>query len=191
MSHLSIDTIKLNWQTFEKLLSRLCDDNISLLLEMLGDRIIMCPSSSRLNQYGAYPGGLVSHTLEVVSNMRKINDACGLDLSTDKILKAGLLHDIGKIGDLEYELFIEEDSEWHREKLGQMYKFNEKIQKMSVSHRSLWLLQCFGVMLTNDEWLAIQLAQGSHFEENRFYAGSEPSLSILLQQSKAMIIHKS
>ena len=62
---------------------------------------------------------------------------------------------------------------------------------MSVSHRTLFLLQHFGVSLDEDEWLAIQLAQGSHFEENRFYVGSETTLGILLQQSKSLVIHKS
>jgi CRISPR/Cas system-associated exonuclease Cas4 (RecB family) len=122
--------------------------------------------------------------------MRKLSQTYQLDLPVESVLKVGLLHDIGKIGDLDNELFIEQDSEWHREKLGQMYKYNENIQKMSVSHRTLFLLQKFNISLTNDEWIAIQLAQGSHFEENRFYVGSEPSLAITLQQSKSIVIHK-
>ena len=61
---------------------------------------------------------------------------------------------------------------------------------MSVSHRTLWLLQHYGVVLTNDEWLAVQLAAGFHFEENRFYVNSEPSLALLLQQAKAVTIHR-
>ena len=61
---------------------------------------------------------------------------------------------------------------------------------MSVSHRTLYLLQHYGVTLSDDEWISIQLAQGSHFEENRFYVGSEPTLAILLQQAKCMVVHK-
>ena len=30
------------------------------------------------------------------------------------------------VGDLENEYFIEQDSDWHIEKLGQVYKFNDK-----------------------------------------------------------------
>ena len=71
-----------------------------------------------------------------------------------------------------------------------MYKFNEKTSKMSVSHRTLYLLQSFGMTLTSEEWIAIQLAGGSHFEENRFYVGSEPTLALLLQQSKAIVNHE-
>ena len=92
---------------------------------------------------------------------------------------------------MEQDYFIDQDSDWHREKLGQMYKYNEDLNKMSVSHRTLFLLQHFGIELAKDEWLAIQLAQGSHFEENRFYVGHEPTLALLLQQAKATTIHKS
>ena len=107
------------------------------------------------------------------------------------IIKVGLFHDIGRVGDLEDNLLIEQDSKWHREKLGQMFKYNEEVEKMSISHRSLWVLQSFGVELTREEWVAIQVAQGNHFEENRFYVGSTPSLGIIVQQARSIVSHKS
>ena len=122
--------------------------------------------------------------------MRNLSNALGWNIDQISIIKAGLLHDLGKVGDINSSLYVEQDSDWHREKLGQMYKFNENTPKMSVSHRTLYILQHFGICLTNDEWLAVQLAGGSHFEENRFYVGSEPSLALLLQQAKAIINHE-
>ena len=182
--------IESNWETFDKLCRRLSDHNLNNLLDKLGERMVMCPASSRLDQYSAYPGGLIEHSLAVAGTLRGINDSQSLGLEVAAILKVSLLHDLGKIGDNKRELFIEQDSDWHRDKLGQMYKYNENLQKMSVSHRTLFLLQSFGVALTCDEWIAIQLAQGSHFEENRFYVGSEPTLALALQQAKALAIHK-
>ena len=189
---MSYDAEKLqtNWETFSKLCGRLSDDGINKLLETLDERLVLCPASPRENQYGAYPGGMIEHVLQVTSNMRNLAQAYNVDVPIASILSVGLLHDIGKVGNLEEDYFIEQDSDWHREKLGQMYKYNEDLNKMSVSHRTLWLLQRFGVTLTNDEWLAVQLAQGSHFEENRFYVGHEPTLAMLLQQAKAMTIHQ-
>lgn len=189
---MSYDTEKLeaNWETFSKLCGRLSDDGITDLLETLGQRLVMCAASPRENQYGAYPGGMIEHVLQVTSNMRNLVKAYGVEVSVAAILKVGLLHDIGKVGDLDEDYFVEQDSDWHREKLGQMYKYNENLTKMSVSHRALWLLQNFGIELTHDEWLAVQLAQGSHFEENRFYVGHEPTLAMLLQQAKAMAVHQ-
>jgi hypothetical protein len=187
---LSPDKIESNWETFDKLCRRLSDNNLNKLLDKVGERIVMCPASPRLDQYSAYPGGLVEHSIAVAGTLRSINDSQNLDIPVASILKVSLLHDLGKIGNDGNDLFINQDSEWHRDKLGQMYKYNEDLQKMSVSHRTLFLLQSFGVELTCDEWIAIQLAQGSHFEENRFYVGSEPSLALGLQQAKALVIHK-
>ena len=187
---ISQDDIEKKWKTFENLLRRLGDENIDNMIESLGQRIVMCPASTRSDQYGAYPGGLVEHSLNVASFLRKSNEAFDHGIDTNSIMKVALLHDIGKIGDTENDLFVEQDSDWHREKLNQNYKYNENISKMSVSHRTLFLLQSFGVTLTRDEWVAIQLSQGSHFEENRFYVGSEPTLAIALQQAKSVVIHK-
>ena len=187
---LSLDQIENNWRVFEKLCGRLCDHNLDRMVEKLGERLSVSPASSRIDQYNAYPGGLIQHTLDVTSTARTVNDSHNLGLHVNSILKVCLLHDLGKIGDLENDYFVSQDSDWHRDKLGQMFKFNEKISKMSVSHRSLFLLQSFNVSLTKDEWLAIQLSSGFHFEENRFYVGHEPTLALALQQAKSMTIHR-
>ena len=187
---LDVETIESNWKKFEKLCVRLCDSNLDNLLEALGERIVMCPAESRTDQYGYYPGGLVEHALDVTIAMRTLSNAFDMDIPVSSILKVGLLHDLGKVGGLVEDRFVEQDSDWHREKLGQNYKFNESLRKMSVSHRTLFLLQHFGVSLAEDEWLAIQLAQGSHFEENRFYVGHEPKLGLILQQSKSLVTHR-
>ena len=100
------------------------------------------------------------------------------------MLLTALLSDLGRICDLEQDTFIIQDSDWHRDKLGQLYKWNEECDKMSMTHKTLFLLQHYGVKLTKEEWLAIQLASGFHFEEIRFYVGHEPSLALLLQQAQ-------
>ena len=186
---LDIEKIESNWNTFENLCNKICDDNLTVLLDTLSDRIASCPASSKESQYGAYHGGLVEHSLKVTMALRSVSDSHELNLPIRSILLVGLLHDIGKIGDLDNENFVYQDSEWHREKLGQMFKFNEDTERMSTSHRTLFLLQHFGISLTKDEWIAIQLAQGAHFEENRFYTGNEPTLAIALQHAKSMCVH--
>ena len=190
MSDDTLSKLEQNWSTYEKLCRRLSDDSLNSLIDVLGERLVMCPASPRTSQYGCYPGGLLQHTLDTTIMMRTLNDAMGLGLPLPSILKVGLLHDIGKVGDLENDYFLEQESDWHREKLGQLYKYNEDIPKMSVSHRTLFLLQHFGISLSAEEWLAVQLAAGSHFEENRFYVGHEPPVAFLLQHAKSAVIHK-
>lgn len=186
-----IERMKSNWEKYRSLSEKLKDENIDMLLEFMDERILMCPASQRDSEYGSNPGGLVEHALKVAYAMKSINESLDLGVSTTSILKVGLLHEIGKIGDDETSLFVEQDSDWHREKLGQNYKYSENIQKMSVSHRTLYLLQKFGIKLTQDEWIAIQIAPGSHYEENRFYVNSEPGIAILLQKAKSLVIHQS
>ena len=190
-----LDQIQSNWKMFEKFCNRLSDSGLNSLLDAMGERICMAPASMRSASPGAYPGGLIEQALQVTSTMRKLHDSVykkgGTSCEVASILKVGLLHDIGRVGDLESDFLVEQDSDWHREKLGQMYKYNEDADKMSVSHRTLYLLQHFGVCLSKEEWLAIQLASGSHFEENRFYVGDEPTLALLLQQAKRIVLHRS
>jgi hypothetical protein len=187
---MEFEKVESNWKTYESLVGRLCDHNLNSLMETVGERLILCPASSREEQYGCYPGGLVQHALRVTDAMRKINGALGYDLQIASILKVGLLHEIGKVGDNETDYFVDQDSDWHREKLGQHYKYNENIEKMTVSHRTLWLLQHFGVVLTREEWEAVTVAQGSHLEENRFYSGTKSKLTKLLQAAKSLVINE-
>ncbi len=186
-----MENMKAHWEKYTALSEKLKDENIDIMLEMLGERVLMCPASQRENEHGSHPGGLVEHSLKVAYAMKSINEALNMGVPTASILKVGLLHEIGKIGDEESSLFVDQDSDWHREKLGQNYKYNENLQKMSVSHRTLYLLQKFGVKLSQDEWIAIQIAPGSHYEENRFYVNAEPAIAILLQKAKSLVIHQS
>ena len=192
MTDENIDLIEGNWNKYVSLLKKACGSDLATeITDHFGERLVLAPSAPRSDQSGCFPGGLIDHTLRVTAKMRNLSKLYGKDLDTASILKVGLLHDLGKAGDLESDLFINQDSDWHREKLGQFYKYNEDLEKMSVSHRTLYLLQHFGVELSRDEWLAIQLAQGSHFEENRFYVGSEPTLSLITQQAKQIVNHES
>ena len=190
MSNHSIDPEKIesNWNTYESLCKRFGDPHIDSMLEILGQRLAECPYAPRTEQPGCYTGGLIDLTLKVTSSMRKLNDMLDEKLPTASILKVGLLHDLGKVGDLEADQFLEQDSDWHREKLGQLYKYNESLTKMAYPHRTLWLLQQFGVELTRDEWEAIYVAGGMHLEENRFYAGSKSSLTRILTAAKTLIV---
>jgi len=186
---LTPEIVESNWKKFEKLCIRLKDDNVNRLLNEIGERIIMCPLSVKNDQPGCYPGGLIENSLDVTMAMKTLNETFSMGLDVTSIIKVGLFHNLGKIGDLTGPSLVDQDSDWHREKLGQHYKFNENIDKMSVSHRALYLLQHFNVNLSREEWVAIQLAQGSHFEENRFYVGHEPTVALALQQARNIVYH--
>ncbi len=180
------------WAQYSSLLKSTFDDptNIEALLEELGERIITTPYSRFVHEPGCEPGGMVHVSLQIAKAATRLIEAYGYDADMKKsLVKVALLHDIGKLGDLEDDWLLPQDSGWYREKLGAHYKFNDGkgVQKMSVSHRTLYLLQHFGVKLTRDEWLAIQLAGGFHFEENRWYVHGEPNLATVIQHAKHVV----
>ena len=175
------EEIKSNWEKFESLASKLNDTSISALLERLGDRIAIAPWSDRVEHGWCRPGGLVQHTLDVVSIMLKIADAAEMkNVEKRSILKVGLLFDLGRVGTENDELFVEQESDWHREKLGQLYKYSEKLPRMPMAHRSLYLLQASDIKFTLEEWIAIQCSGDRGRDETATYRGQEPAISNLL-----------
>ena len=185
---MDVEKIESDWTMFQNLTQKLDDENINTLLDELSEKIIMCPASAREDSHGCHAGGLILHSLMVTNAMRKINSSLNLGVDTASILKVGLLHEIGKIGSRTEDYFLNQDSKWHKEKLGQMYKYNENLPKMTVSHRTLFLLQSYGVTLTREEWEAIATSQGHHLDENKFYAYSKEPLTKLLHAAKMMVV---
>lgn len=180
MKERDLETI---WQSYTKLAGKANRDGLESLLEGIGEKILMCSASTETSAPGCGPGGLVETSLEVTTRMRSISKSVGVEVPVGSIIVTGLLHNIGMVGDLERPYLLDQDSDWHR-KRGSLYKYNENIPRMPVAHRSLYLIQHFGVVLKPEEWTAISLSGGMHREENRFYIGSEPPLAFLLNQSR-------
>ena len=44
-------------------------------------------------------------------------------------------HDLGKLGNSEDPLYVQETSDWSRKNLGRVYKHNDEINYMDVTHR--------------------------------------------------------
>jgi hypothetical protein len=158
-------------------------ETYGFFLESLGERLALCPFNCRESQGWGYPGGLIEYSLSVLNHLRRESDAHKLNLSTNSMITVSLFHALGKVGDIEHDLYIKEDSTWHQEKLGQYFKFNENIEKMTVEHRSLWLLNHLEVKLSKDEWLAIMLSSGALADESKFYHAAQPVLSVALNNA--------
>ena len=185
------DQVRASFELYLKLCQKCGDksESLEILTETLGDRLAMCPYSNRKDAGWSYPSGLMQYSLSVLRSLRKVNDAHELNLSAESMIFVSLFHCIGKVGDLENDLFVDEDSKWHREKLGQFYKYNEKVPKMTWEHRSLWILSQVNVSVTREEWLAIMLSPGAYADEIKFYTGGhEPTLSVALNNAIRMTL---
>ena len=181
-------TIESNFQKYFDLLSRLNDPGVTELMTAFADRIATCPLSTRTSYIGCYPGGLVTCSLRITSTMRKLADMYQEDISPASIFKVGLLHDVGKVGDINNDLFLSQDSEWHREKLGELFKYNELAPRMPHAERTLFLLQHFGIKLTYDEYVAIAQAHGLGDEKKRFFGDNVPPLAMILRHAKESLV---
>lgn len=156
------------------------------LFSFFEERFAIAPASARADFFNAYPGGLASHTLNVLKNMSSISFSFG-DIDKKSMIRVGLLHELGKVGDKKHDYYIPQKSEWHKDR-GMLYEINPKIAFMRVPHRSLFLAQEFGVALTQDEHLAILLFEGQLAESNAPYKYREPDLATLLQVSSQLAI---
>jgi len=71
------------------------------------------------------------------------------------LYKVALLHDLGRLGTSTKDWLIPQESEWHQEKLGEFYRYNDELPRMTPTQRTLMMLLEFGVALSQDEFLAI------------------------------------
>lgn len=122
------------------------------LTAFLGQDFIKAPASTTESLHNAFEGGLIDHLLRVASYAVKFNNALpdSEKVNQDSLLKVSLLHQIGKAN-----LYLPNESEWHRKNLGKHYNFNEELPPMRVSDRSVFYAVSNGVTFTVEEYQAI------------------------------------
>jgi hypothetical protein len=170
------EEIAANFDKFRSLCEKLGDRSPAALamVDHLGEQLALCPASSRKDFHSAYVGGLVEHSLRVLSNAMKLVKTYGWEIPKESLIISCLFHDIGKVGlanddGTVTDYYIPQDSEWHREKLGEFYKHNKDMQYMSTPQRSVHMCQAFGLKLMMDEYLSILLNDGFVLDENKPY----------------------
>ena len=153
------------------------DSRADQLLKMYEDfstELTLAPASGRTYYHNAFPGGYLDHVvrvtetaLQLCSVYKKIGG--DVDFTKEEVVFAALHHDLGKLGNpTEGPHYVDQDSDWHR-KRGSMYKHNENIQYMKVPDRALYLLQKYGIEITQKEWLGIKLSDGLYDEGTKEY----------------------
>jgi len=178
-----------NWVKVKNLVNHIEDEKVKAgciaLTDHLYDRMAVCPASTRTEFVGCFVGGLTWHSLNVLRVMKTLHTAFELEeqVDADSMIVLGLFHDIGKLGNDDTDYYIPQKSEWHREKLGQLYEINEGMGNIPVSSRSLWWLNHFQVPLTENEIHAIQ-SLTSKQEQISFTPGlNDPWETFLLQSA--------
>ena len=149
-------------------------DKLLDLYKSVEELLVMAPASTKLDHHNCFPGGYVDHVNRVVEAAlvyEKVWDKFGQNktYTTEELVFSAINHDLGKLGTIEKPVYVENDSQWHIEKQGALYKYNPKVTHMRISDRSLFYLQKAGIEVTENEYLAIKLHDGLYEEGNKPY----------------------
>jgi len=196
--NLTAEQLQGNWEKLTEYINTyISEPRKSNLIEFYNkfqDRIILMPASHKKEYHNAFPGGYVEHVNRVVEAALKINQVwvdLGVETnySEEELVFSALNHDLGKIGDEDNESYLPQNDQWRKEKLGEDYTFNNKLEFMSVPDRGLYLLQTHGIEYSKNEFLSIKLHDGIFDEANKPYLiGWLPEQK--LRCSLPLIIHQ-
>ena len=179
------------------------------LMKKYEDEILTAPASTRTTYHSAYPGGWLTHVLNVTRFMietLKTWETMGIDIDFTKedIVFVSVLHCFGKLG-LDKEPYYIMHPQFStrfsaRKKKTKaywetiLYTVNENLPYMKVSELTLHILQNEGIELSLDQYLAIKLSEGIFDENNKVYFANSfsskpvPKLVMLLVMANWMSI---
>lgn len=164
-------------ETHKKIVDHYITDRKEAVLSMIdsiGEDYIMAPASGKTWYHNAFPGGYVDHVNRVVKyavkQMKLYEEMGGLiDFTAEELVFSALFHDLGKIGDGNKPNYLQQTDKWRQDKLQEMYTPNPDLDFMLIPDRSLFLLQQFGIKVSQKEFLAIKLHDGVFEEGNKPY----------------------
>ena len=178
MKELTPELIQHNWNNLIRLIEvNFSGERLEKLLNMYDyfeERMCMAPASGKEHFHNAHAGGYVEHVIHVTTSALKIKpiweqSGANIGFTDEELVMAALHHDLGKVGDLSEDNYIPNDSDWHRKNQGLIYKHNSRLEYMTVTDRALFLLQHFGIELTNNEYIGLRLTDGLYEDANKTY----------------------
>ena len=179
MKQLTPEEIQHNWGNLRQLIDATFSgerlERLNEMYDFFEERMCLAPASGREHFHNAHPGGYVEHVLHItqfsyqIYKLWKQNGATIDNFTVEELLFAALHHDLGKVGNLVEENYIENDSDWHRKNQGLIYKHNPKIDYMTITDRACWILQHFNVNMTENEYIGLRLTDGMYEDANKGY----------------------
>ena len=174
---LSAEKISKNYQKHLKIIDTYIGDRKESVLSMLNhmeDTYVMAPASGKTWYHNAFAGGYVDHVNRVVEfavKQSRLYEEMGgsIDFTEEELVFAALFHDLGKIGDGDSPNYIPQTDKWRQDKLSEMYTFNPDLDFMLIPDRSLFILQKFGIKVSQKEFLAIRCHDGVFDKANEAY----------------------
>ena len=198
MKQLTEQQITDNWNDLRTIINNTFEgerlEKLNKMYDYFEDRMVIAPASGKEHYHNAMVGGYVEHILHIVDfslQIKKMWEDNGaiIDFTDEELVFAALHHDLGKVGDLNHDYYIPEDSDWHRKNTGSIFKHNPKLEFMTVTDRALFLLQHFGISMSANEYIGLRLTDGMYEEANKKYLVTfRPEFS--LRSNIARILHQ-
>ncbi len=198
MKELSIEQIEHNWKKLRDIIENTFDGdrliNLNKMYDYFEDRMCMAPASGKEHYHYAHVGGYVEHVLHVVDCALKItnlwaSEGATINFTTEEVIFAALHHDLGKVGDMENDYYIPQESEWHRKNRGEIFTHNGALQYMTVTDRAIFLLNQFQIPMTENEYIGLRLTDGLYEDANKsYYISYNPDWA--LKTNIAYVLHQ-
>ena len=198
MKELTPEQIENNWHDLIDLVNTTFEgerlDKLIKMYDYFEERMCLAPASGKEHYHNCHPGGYVEHVLHVVELAKQIagmwkQNGATINFTMEELVFAALHHDLGKVGDLAEDYYKSNDSDWHRKNQGLIYKFNPNLQFMTVTDRALFILQHFGIVLSDNEYIGLRLTDGLYEEANKsYYISYSPDRQ--LRSNTAYILHQ-
>ena len=165
------------------------------------DRMCVAPASGREHFHNAHVGGYVEHVLHVVDCAVQIKELwvknnATINFTDEELIFAAMHHDLGKVGDMDKDYYVPQESEWHRKNQGSIFTHNSELQYMTVTDRAIFLLNQFGITMTENEYVGLRLTDGLYEEANKSYYISynkdwalKSNIAYILHQADSMATH--
>lgn len=174
---LSAEKIQANYEKHLKIIDMYIGDrkdSIKSMIKHMEETYVMAPASGKAWHHNAFAGGYVDHVNRVVEyavkQMRLYQDMGGIiDFTEEELVFAALFHDLGKLGDGDKPNYMPQTDKWRQDKLSEMYSYNPDLDFMLIPDRSLFILQKFGVKVSQKEFLGIRVHDGVFDKANEAY----------------------
>ena len=200
MKELTPEQIQENWEKLIQIVKDTFEEGSERREKLLNmyhyfeERMCLAPASGKEHYHNCYVGGYVEHVLHVVELAIEIKESwekngATINFTDEELIFAAMHHDLGKVGDLAEDYYVIQDNNWFVEKRGEYFKFNPKLQHMTVTDRAIFLLQHFGISMTENEYIGLRLTDGLYEEANKgYYISYVPERT--LKSNIAYILHQ-
>ncbi len=198
MKQLTPDQIQENWQQLRDLITETFEgerlEKLNEMYDYFEDRMVLAPASGKEHYHNAHVGGYVEHVLHVTDcavQLKKVweDNNATINFTDEELIFAAIHHDLGKVGDMNNDYYVPQESEWHRKNQGSIFTHNSKLQYMTVTDRAIYILNQFGISMTEWEYVGLRLTDGLYEEANKsYYISYNPDWS--LKSNIAYILHQ-